>query len=378
MKNKISLPSNLLEIRRPTPLLDRFKAHPPAGRFLLAASAQEVSIWDILDLSYHSFSLQPTDFGGMHHWAELATILADAVCAQNPHPEAQDVRGMTWHQKADSLRVLARFPEAEEALGVAAEALARGTRNPLLAARLWESRGALDRDWRRFRPAQDSFAQARVLYQEAGSEIGATCCLVVEAMAAAKNRNPVRGARLALAAMRRAGSSSHPHLTVSISHILAWCLVDQGRSREARAVYSTTEPLFDELRDEPLVQAHRHWLVAHIDGGLGIPGSADPLLRRAADAFAQAGLIYEETLVRLDLAAVLARQHRLAEVRSTVKKIQRLFEPLGIAPHAPVARRLRSAALPSQCGCLARALKWAARKILVQPMPRRSIPPVVD
>lgn len=379
MKNKISLPSHLLEIHCPTPLLDRFKAHPPAGRFLLAATAaREAPIQEILDLSYHGISLQSKDFGGMVHWAELATILADAVCAQNPHPEAQDVRGMTWYEKANSLRVLAHFPEAEEALGVAADALARGTRNPLLAARMWESRGALYREWRRFTPAQDSFAQARVLYQEAGSEIGVTCCLVVEAMAAAKNRNPVRGARLAVSAMRRASSSSHPQITVSISHILAWCLVDQGRAREARAVYSITEPLFDELRHEPLVQAHRLWLVAHIDRGLGLLDSAAPLLRRAADAFAQGGLIYEEALVRLDLAAILARQHRLIEVRSTLKRLQRLFEPLGIAPHAAVARRLRSATLPTQCGCLGRTLKWVTRQILVQPMPRRSIPPAVD
>lgn len=307
MKNKISFPSNLSEIRCSTPLLDQFKAHPPAGRFLLAATAaQEAPIREILDLSHHGISLQPTDVGGMVHWAELATTLADAVCARNPHPEAQDVRGITWYQKADSFRVLAHFPEAEEAFAVAAEALACGTRNPLLAARFWAHRGTLYREWRRFQPAQGSFAQARILYQAAGSETGVTCCLVVEAMAATQNRNPVRGARFALSAMRRTSSSSHPQLTVSISYILAWCLVDQGRAREARAVYSTTEPLFDELRHEPLAQAHRHWLVAHIDRGLGLLDSAAPLLRRAADAFAQGGLIYEEALVRLDLAAILA------------------------------------------------------------------------
>jgi hypothetical protein len=158
---------------------------------------------------------------------------------------------------------------------------------------------------------------------------------------------------------------------------LAWNLVDQGRPRDARAVYSVTETLFDELRHESVVQAHRLWLVAHIDEGLELDQSAEPLLRRASEAFAEAGLFYEEALSRLDLAMVLARQHRMAEVLSTVNEIQPLFEALGIARETAVAQRLRFEVLPPSAEQVVGTLMLASREILLQPMPRQPIPAVV-
>ena len=143
-------------------LLDRFKSHPPARRFLLASNPpRSVSTDDILSFSDYSFSLRFTDIGGMVHWAELATILADAVCRRTPVRHYQDARGAAWCEKGNSLRLLAHFPEAEASLAAAEEALSLGTGSALLAARLWELRGSLFRDWRRFDLAQYSSARAR-------------------------------------------------------------------------------------------------------------------------------------------------------------------------------------------------------------------------
>jgi len=272
--------------------------------------------------------------------------------------------------------LLAHFPEAEAALATAEEVLSLGTGGAVLAARLWELRGSLFRDWRRFDLAQFGLARARAFYEEAGDDNGFTRCLIVEAMVAGKNRNPVRAVRLAEQAMNRVEPSLDPHLAASISHTLAWNLVDQRRPRHARAVYTAAEPLFDELRHESLVQAHRLWLVAHIDEALGLDESAELLLRRSGEAYAEAGLFYEEALSRLDLGIVLARQHRMAEVLSTVNAVQPLFEALGIGPEAAVARRLRFEVIPSTVGQVVRILTLASRAILLQPMPRQPIPAV--
>lgn len=312
------------------------------------------------------------------HWAELATILADTVCRRKQAPHYQDARGAAWCQKGNCLRMLAHFPESEASLTVAEEVLNLGSGDAFLAARLWELRGSLYRDWRRFDLAQTSLSEARVLYEQAGDEIGLTRCLIVEAMVAGRNHNPIRAVRLAECAMNRVDPSSDPHLAVSISHTLAWNLVDQGRPREARAVYSVTEPLFNELRDEVLVQAHRLWLVAHIDGALGLDESAEPLLRRASEIYAESSLFYEEAISRLDLAIVLTRQHRMAEALATVNTVEPLFEALGIGPEAAVARRLRFEVMPSTVEQLIRTLLLAEREICLQPLPRRPIPAVVD
>ena len=358
-------------------LLDRFKTHPPARRFLLASNPpRSVSAADILSFSDYSFSLRFTDIGGMVHWAELATILADAVCRTNPVPHYQDARGAAWCERGNSLRLLAHFPEAEASLAVAEEALSLGTGSAYLAARLWRLRGSLFRDWRRFDLAQYALTRARELYAKAGDESGFTRCLAVEAMIAGKNRNPLRAVRLAEQAMNSVEPSLDLHLAVSISHTLAWNLVDQGRPRHARAVYSATEPLFDELRHESLVQAHRLWLVAHIDEALGLEESAEQLLRRVGEAFAEAGLSYEEALSRLDLAIVLARQHQLPEVLSTVNAVQPLFENLGIGPETALARRLRFDVMPSTVRQVVRTLMLASQAILLQPVPRQPVPAV--
>jgi tetratricopeptide (TPR) repeat protein len=368
----------ILRARRDSsPLLDRLKNHPPARRVLLASNPpQTVSTSDILSFSDYSFSLRFTDIGGMVHWAELATILADAVCRRRPARHYQDARGAAWCEKGNSLRMLAHFPEAEASLAVAEEVLSLGTGGAILAARLWELRGSLYRDWRRFDLAQSGLARARVLYESAGDDNGFTRCLIVEAMVAGKNRNPVRAVHLAEKAMNRVEPGVDPHLAASISHTLAWNLVDQGRPRHARAVYTATEPLFEELRHELLVQAHRLWLVAHIDEALGMDESAEHLLRRAGDVYAEAGLFYEEALLRLDLAIVLARQQRLTEVLATIDAVQPLFEALGIGPEAAVARRLRFEVMPSTAGQVVRPLILAARELILQPMPRQSIPAV--
>lgn len=178
--------------------------------------------------------------------------------------------------------------------------------------------------------------------------------------------------------MNRVDPSSEPFLAISTAHTLAWNLVDQGRPRHARAVYSVTEPLFDELQDQAVLQAHRLWLVAHIDEALGLDESAEPLLRRASEIYAEADLFYEEAISRLDLAVVLARQHRMAEALATVNAVQPLFEALGIGPEAAVARRLRFEVMPATVGQMIRTLLSAEREICLQPLPRRPIPAVVD
>ena len=357
------------------PLLERLKGQPPWRRLLLASNPpRSVSPDDILSLRDYSFSLRYNDVGGMVHWAEIATTLADAVVARMP--SAQDARASAWSQKGNTRRMLAHFPEAEISLAVAEEALSLGTGDPSIAALIWETRGALYRDSRRFGLAQSSLSRARALHQKAGDECGLTRCLVGEALAAGKNQNPLRAVRLAEWAMARVDPSVDPHLAVSLSHTLSWSLVDQGRPREARAVYATTELLFDDLRAEALVQAHRCWLVAHIDGALGLDEAAEPLLRRASAAFAEAGLFYEEALSRLDLGIVLARQHRMAEVLATVNEIQPLFEALGIAREAAVAQRLLFEVIPSTVEQVVRTLTLASREILLHPMPRQPLPAV--
>jgi len=114
------------------------------------------------------------------------------------------------------------------------------------------------------------------------------------------------------------------------------------------------------------VQAHRLWLVAHIDEALGMDESAESLLRRASEAYSEVGLFYEEALSRLDLATVLARQRRIPEVLATVNTVQPLFEALGIGPEATVARLLRFEVMPSSVAQIARTLSLAARKICLQ------------
>jgi tetratricopeptide (TPR) repeat protein len=344
---------------------------PPARRFLLAANPPaRAGVSDLRALSDKSFSLRYSDISGMYHYARLACTLAEALSGG---VDMQDAKGEAWIQLGNGLRIFGHLPSSQEAFKTAESALLKGSLRPELQAFLWEMRGALYRDWRKFLKAEECLAEALYWHSQAGELGDSNRCLVSRALCAGKGGNPERAVRLAERATRNIDSKARPDLAVSALHALCWYLVDLRKPKLADACYVEGEPLFNILKDE-LIQTHRTWLRAHINHALELHSSAETLYRRAADGFAKQEDSYERALVLLDLCLPLASQNRLDELAAIAAEIIPEFERIGISREATASRLLLSAATQASVAQRVKALVKVSNLVQQSLPPARELP----
>lgn len=315
---------------------------PPARRFLWAANPPpRAGAEDVRYLADKSFSLRYSDIPGTYHYARLACTLGRALTKDDA--DLQDAKGAAWTQFGAILRVLGHLPSSLSAFATAEEELAKGSSRPDHQARLWEWRGSLYRDWRKFELAEKCLTTAIHWHSQADQLADWSRCLVSRALCAGKGGDPARAVRLAERALKRIDGRARPDLAASALHTLCWNLVDAGQPSLALTAYVEGESLF-EAQPAELVQVHRSWLLAHIGNALGHYSRAEGCYWVAAAVFSKHELGYERALVLLDLCLPLAAQQRLEELSVVAAEILPEFERIGISREATASRLLLSAA----------------------------------
>jgi tetratricopeptide (TPR) repeat protein len=313
----------------------------PARRLLFASNPPaRACASDVQALVKKSFDLRYSDIPSMYHYAKLACSLADALPKSDR--ETQDAKGEAWLQLGNAFRILGHLQSSQRAFAKAESELSKGTQRPDLMALLWELRGALFRDWRKFPLAEKCLAQAVNFHSQAGEQAGLSRCFITRALCAGEGSDPERAVRFAERAVRRIDPITRPDLAVAAVHVMCWFLVDTGHPMLALECSVEAEPLFAQA--DELVELRRTWLRAHIDHALGLHPSAEILYRRAAEGFAKHEIAYERALVLLDLCLPLAAQHRLDELAAVAAEILPEFERIGIGREATASRLLLSAA----------------------------------
>jgi tetratricopeptide (TPR) repeat protein len=133
--------------------------------------------------------------------------------------------------------------------------------------------------------------------------------------------------------LRQIDAGREPKIVLAATHNLLHCLIDCGRSAEARALighlrklYAAYGGRFDDLR--------ARWLEGNIAAGLGDDEGAERSFLRVREGFEEAGLLSDVALVSLDLAALWLRQERTAEVRRLVDEMVAVFRSHGIRREA--------------------------------------------
>jgi tetratricopeptide (TPR) repeat protein len=343
---------------------------PPRRRFLFAANPpSRAGSGDVRALVTKSYGLRYSDVPGMCHYARLASTLAGALRLGDP--DLQDAKGEAWMQHGNVLRIFAHFRDSQRSLATAEEELSEGSLRPDLQALLWELRGSLYRDWRKFSLADPCLAIALDYHSHAGHHDDANRCLVARAMTQGYGGSPALAVSLAERAVQGIDPAARPDLAVAAIQALCWFLVDCGDPKRAIACYVDGEPLFNRQTDE-LVQIHRSWLRGHIDNALGLFSSAETLYRRAAAGFAKHDLAFDRALVLLDLCMPLAEQDQAEELADVAAEILPEFERIGIGREALASRLLLSAARRATIANRLKGLRKVSR--LVQrtlPWPRK-------
>lgn len=237
----------------------------------------------------------------------------------------RDLEARAWARLGKALRQGGDLGGAEEALLKARGLLDEGTGDPLEKAEVLALMSTLRADQRRFSEALRLSRRALVIYRRAGEGHRVGCCLIHQGLYRGQCGDPEQAIDLLRQGLAQIEPEAEPRLVLTARHHLVLNLVDAGRHREASDQLAQSRPLYDQLGD-PVDRLRRSWLEARIAQGLADDRRAERLLRQAGEGFLGRGMVYDAALVGLDLAALLARQGRVAEMRQLAVEMVPIFQ----------------------------------------------------
>jgi len=278
-----------------------------------------------------SRALRFEDPQAMLRFARLARYTADRLRMRDFGRQAvADLRALAWAELANAYRVCNELDQADRAINRAIHWCHRGSRSDLLLARVADLLASLLAYQRRYSEGRELLAVVYRIHAETGSRHLAGRALVKCANFVLWEGSP----RGALPIMRRGfdllDPDRDPKLLVRTAWDMVWVLMELGHYRAARRLLWRSRIVFSEV-----VQPHRlRWLEARILSGLGDVARAEAAFRQARAGFAEQSQVYPAALVGLDLAALWARQGRVAEVFDLAEEMIATFRALRIAREA--------------------------------------------
>ena len=253
--------------------------------------------------------------------ARLARLAAEGLAETGCSRALQlDQQAKAAAHEGNALRILARFPEAEQAL-LDAEGLAdRGTGDPLLQAKILDFTASLRNYQRRFDEALALVQRVFSIHLHLGDYHAAGRALVSKAMIYGYRADPNEATVCLNRALLMLDRQRSPRLYTDTLHNLAWFCLDADlvdAAKKARAM------LKSEIREPvgELAKIRFHWLDARLAAKSGADDLAGEMLETVRSRFREAGLEYEYAVVTLDLAAThLARQdhQRVAQLAAEI------------------------------------------------------------
>ena len=252
-------------------------------------------------------------------WARLAVVIAERV--KGPEGWQKRIRAYAAVCGPNVRRVEGKLEEAEAGLA-AANALWLAGSDPdgiLDPGRLLDLEGSLCRAQRRFDDALDRLARARHVSHHPAR------VLIKRGFTLEVMGEHERAVEALLEAETLLGPGDEPRLRNTVDFNLAVNYSHLGRFREAIELVERARPRAIQLRDE-LDLIRFDWLSGRIAVGLGQPRKARSLLERALAGFRKHRLWYDMALAFLELAALLLREGRKAEVKALTPVLADVFK----------------------------------------------------
>ena len=326
---------------RPPHELARELLELPRPRRLLAAGSlrryRETALVD--HLVEQCFEHRYGDPDKMLDCAEAAVAVARQL---PPSASASDARCRAYLHLSNAHRRRAKFDLSATALEQAKEAWASGSQKPVLGAELRWFEGGLLHDLRHLASAASSFRAAADLFQSLGDSANYASALISEGIALREAGNPQKAIVAFVRALSAIGERADDKLRLSGLQSLCWGLCDAGKYEHAHALSRQCSRLFFSSK-EPGIAIRIVLLNARIDDGLGHRLAAEQGYERCREWFAAAGLLYEQAIATLHLAALLAGEGRTSEACELCGEVSEVFAALGIARESTAATLLREA-----------------------------------
>jgi tetratricopeptide (TPR) repeat protein len=326
------------ERREAARLLPRLLQQPLERQLILVGNSRQYGTAAVcerlLEASYAQRHDDPSKSEALAQVAVAASSRLDPV--RYGDALVHDLKGRCWTYLANARRVLGDFTGAKAALATAWSLLADGTGSPLDEAFWWEVETSLRSA--RQEPVESArcVGRAIALYRRIGDRHLLGRALILQGMVWGYAEDLCREIVLVRIGLQLMDPDRDARVALSGWHNLCWALHHVGEERQALAALARARPVYLRLGPRSLLLRFQ-WLEGTIAASLHRDEQAEGCLREAREGFIQLGVAIEAAEVSLDLASLLCRQGRTAEVRRLAVEMIAIFESMGIREEALAA-----------------------------------------
>lgn len=260
-----------------------------------------------------------------HRTAEAATALASLTPAEGINRRRiNDQRALAWAMLANTHRLRDDHAAAEHAWVRVKQLLPTGTKTLLLSARLFDLEASLRRDQGRFREALRLLRRAQAQYARKGKP-ALKARLGVKAASTLYLAGAYGAAlRETLASIPDLDLAGEPILALTAFHNLVTFLAEDGAVRMALVMMDDGIVLY-RLSPNPIDTLRGLWLRGRLCAAIEETPVALACLERVKQEFVALKLPYEAALASLELAVLLLKEQRTAEVKALAEEMYPVF-----------------------------------------------------
>jgi tetratricopeptide (TPR) repeat protein len=319
-------------------LVNELQSYPVEEQAFLIVSDRFANPAVVELLVERSHGKRYKDAEEMAHLAHLAVLAADACTAEATGSKRRlsDLRGQSWGNLGNSLRICGRPIEADEAIAKAESLLRSGTGDPPLRARLLEQKTSLRMFQGRYPDAIELAEEAAGIYQEIGLLHDFASSLVQKAVACYDAGEPEEAVIVLNRAIPLIDPEGNPHLLLAACHNLMHSYISLGRPEQALSLYFDVRDLYEEF-DDDLILLRVSWQQGQLLRDLGHLTAAETALLQARKGFVERNLAHEVAMVSLDLAWVYVKLGRIDSLKQTVAEAIPIFTALRVGREALAA-----------------------------------------
>jgi tetratricopeptide (TPR) repeat protein len=234
-----------------------------------------------------------------------------------------DVRARGWAMIGDCYRMAGDLRAADSAFRRSARLIEDSPDTEELATHLYLL-GVLRKDQRRSDDAIRCYNRARRLSEEIGDSEKVARILTSLGNLQLQRSQPEEALSFLLDAQALLDDRSDSRLALFVRVNLANCLVELGDYPGARALFEPSREQYSKAPDS-YVRLRTRWLEGRIAIGLGEEEQGERTLVEVRAEYLERGLHYDVALVSLNLAALYARQGRMAELKVLAEEMTAIF-----------------------------------------------------
>lgn len=282
-------------------------------------------------LQERSWALRQDDPAGMLRLAQFAVEAAERLNdRRSATREDADLLVRAWAELANAYRISDQLSLAQTALQQSLTTYNRGTRSPLLRARIAEVSASLLCDQREFPSAFRALDLACSLYLKSKAPHHAGRTLVSKGLHTGYTGDPEEGINLLTRGLRLIDRKRDPKLVFQALHNILLFRVELEEFETARRQIWDMRPLYFFQGDQ-IANLKLRWIEGKVFAGLGELDRAERAFQQAREGFLGQGLDYDAALISFDLVAVWLRQGRRTEVRQLLQEMLDRFRARYIA-----------------------------------------------